>query len=312
MNYTFSFMLLLNTFTSFYCSETQSNTTKNPILACILVNEDNAPTPALLAILNETKIEHDGTLQTIFTETQKKWLRPAGQERWEDQTPLTCDCEKLPQLFEKLSLTQEIKPAHLHYDYAVLLGATLNTVRNRLAHLIALWDSGIHFDSIIILGGKRPLDNTIESSQALLNNTVTSLPFKQNWEFNGQLPTTETEMMKFVFDQTDTPATWKTIPLIFVDAPMQKTENGSLRRPNTQDTVDEWLKNNPKPGSILSISNQPYIGYQDAVLRKALPKEFTVETAGEACSDDKKPTVILDSLARWIYNEHHIILQRNN
>lgn len=307
MNYIFSFILLLTTFTSFYCSE--SNT--NPMLSRILINEKNEPTPDLLAILAETKIEHDGTLPSIFIETQKKWLRPAGQERWENQTPLTCESDKLPPLFKNLALINEIKPVKQHYDYAVFLGATLNTVRYRLGHLIALWNSGVRFDSIIILAGKRQLDSTIESSESLLNNTCTKLSFKSDWQFNGQLPTTETEMIRFVFDQTDTPTAWKTIPCIFVDAPMQPTENGSLRRPNTQDTVDEWLKNNPKTGSILSISNQPYIGYQDAVLRKALPKEFVIETVGTACSD-KKPTVILDSLARWIYNEHHIILQHNN
>jgi len=310
MNYTFSLILLASTFASFYCSEPRKNISTEHNLSRVIVNENHEPTPALLKILEATKIEHDGTLKTIVAETQKHWLRPAGQERWENQTLLNFPCDDLPPLFEKLSLIQEIKPLHQHYDYAVLLGATLNTVRNRLAYMIALHNSGIRFDSIIVLGGKRPLDNKIESPELLLNNSSTALPSKQNWQFNGQLPTTETEMMKFVFDQTDTPAAWNTIPLIFVDAPMQPAENGSLRRPNTQDTVDEWLKEyHPKPGSVLSISNQSYIGYQDAVLRKALPKEFVVETVGKACSDTKQPTVILDSLARWIYNEHLMMQQ---
>jgi hypothetical protein len=88
---------------------------------------------------------------------------------------------------------------------------------------------------------------------------------------------------------------------------MQQAQNGTLRRPNTQDTIDEWLRSyNPQPGSILALSNQPYIGYQDAVLRKALPKTFDVETVGNACSNNTKSTVIIDSLARWIYNEHLI------
>jgi hypothetical protein len=312
MNYSLALIMLTSIIFQSYCSEPQENIHTKPTLSQILINQDNKPTPDLLKILQETNINHDGTWQDILTQTQKTWLRPAGQERWENQTPLTCVCENLPTLFENLALVHEVKPLKLHYNYAVFLGATLETVRSRLAHLITLWNDGIRFDSIIVLAGKRQLDSTLESPESLLNNTCAQLPSKQNWQFNGQLPTTETEMIKFVFDQTNTPEKWSTIPCIFVDAPMQTAENGSLRRPNTQDTVDEWLKqNNPTPGSILSISNQPYIGYQDAVLRKALPKEFVIETVGTSCSDTK-PTVILDSLARWIYNEYQMLLQRGN
>lgn len=307
MNYILSIALLLSTTTSFYCNEVKQNipeiSTKST-LAHALVDDNNNPTEPLLAILEATGIEHDGTLPTIFAETQKKWLRPAGQERWEDQTPLTCTSEDLPPLFEKLFLTQEIKPSSEHYNHALLLGATADTMRKRLAHLILLSNNGIRFDSIVVLAGKRSLDKTVESDESILTNNCAELPCKQNWQFNGQFPTTETEVAQFIFDQTEIPQTWNNIPLIFVDTPMQQTDNGTLRRPNTQDTIDEWLHaHNPKPGSILAISNQPYIGYQDAVLRKALPKTFNVETVGNACNNTK-PTVIIDSLARWIYNEY--------
>ena len=101
------------------------------------------------------------------------------------------------------------------------------------------------------------------------------------------------------------------IPIVFVDTPMQKTENNNLRRPNTRDTINEWLqKYNPHNGSILAISNQPFIGYQDAVLRNILPKGFSIETVGCENLENETTTIILDSLARWIYHEYQMSLSK--
>jgi hypothetical protein len=279
---------------------------KNKLLH-VIVDEQHKPTPALLNILKETNIKHDGTLRTIFAETQKAWLRPTGQERWENQTLLAFSSDNLPQLLENISLVHAIKPSTQHYNYAVLLGSTVNDIRNRLAYLIELWKCETRFDSVVIFAGKRPLDKTIETPEQLLNNNPPTVPFKKNWHFNGQLPCTETEMIKLIFNQTDMPTEWNTIPIIFVDTPMQKTIGDTLRRPNTQDTINEWLKvYAPKVGSILAISNQPFIGYQDSVLRNSLPKNFLVETVGDINFDNETIPTILDVLARWIYNEYQI------
>ncbi len=184
-------------------------------------------------------------------------------------------------------------------------------MRNRLSYLIKLWESRIRFDSIIVLTGQRPLYKTIENSELLLNDPLHLVKFKQNWNFQGQLPSTETDMIKFIFNQTETPQAWNSIPLIFVDTPLQKAESGEIRRPNTQDTVNEWLKQNPQPTSILAISNQPVIGYQDAVLRRSFPPDFKIETVGDRDSKNRGISTILDSLARWIYNEVLLVEERD-
>ena len=52
-------------------------------------------------------------------------------------------------------------------------------------------------------------------------------------------------------------------------------------RPNTAVTVKRWLKKKkPASGSVLVLSNPPYIGYQDAVVRRCLPRSFQIETIG--------------------------------
>jgi len=286
------------------CGKLGASMVKNNKLSRAIVDEANNPTKALLQLLKIMNIEHDGTLRTIVKETQKKWLRPAGQERWEEQNYFIYTNDTLSSLFEELYLTQEIKPLKQQYTYAVLLGGSISDIRNRLSYLIRLWKDGIRFETIIVFTGKRPLDQNIDSLELLLHNTHATLPFKQDWQVNGQLPYTETEMIKFIFNQIKTPKAWNAIPIVFVDTPMQKTENGNVRRPNTQDTINEWLTvYHPEPGSILALSHQPFIGYQGAVLRKSLPVDFVIDTVGDIDFENEGTATILDALARWIYNE---------
>lgn len=311
MNYIYC-LSLLSLFTYSYCSDVEINNPKNKLVHAI-VDENGKPSRALLELLSQAHMDHDGTLETIFAKTQEVWLRSAGKERWENQKEFAVSYTTLSPLFEELYLTQTVEPANQRYDYAVFLGATVNSVRNRLAFLIESWQKGTRFNSIVILAGARPLDKKIESDELLLDTIFTGLPAKQDWQFNGQFPTTETEMIRFVFDQTQLPQAWnKEVPIIFVDTPLQKTDDGSLRRPNTQDTIDQWLHDHkPAQGSILALSHQPYVGYQDVVLRRSLAKRFSIETVGKGfCGKDESIPNIFDSLARWIYNEYQMTQSR--
>src|SRR5579872_5654372 len=136
------------------------------MLSQVIIDEHNAPTPALLKLLKEAHIHHDGTLQSILTETQNVWLRPTNKERWEitDTPSLTSDI--LEPLLEDLHLIYPIQPTKNYYDYALLLGSTIEDMRNRLGYLISLWQNGIRFNSIIILASQRPLENSIDNADA--------------------------------------------------------------------------------------------------------------------------------------------------
>ncbi len=159
---------------------------------------------------------------------------------------------------------------------------------------------------MIVLGGLRPLDPAIETEHDLLNPDILGLSLRTDWHAPAQLPTTESEMMRFVFDQTDLPFDRNIIT--FIDTPMQTKADGSLTRPTTADTVHSWLAQDPVPGSCLAISNQPFVCYQDTVIRtylKDLHSKFSIETVGEGVSEsernDLKIAVTLDAIARWLY-----------
>ena len=74
-------------------------------------------------------------------------------------------------------------------------------------------------------------------------------------------------------------------------------------RPNTNDTINAWKKMNPKPGTVLAISNNPYIPRQDLALKKMMGECFDIETVGPSTSADIKISVLFDELARLIYTE---------
>ena len=303
MNYIISFITLFLC-ALLHCSEM----TTNKQLLRALMDQNNKPTRSLLKILAITESQHNGTLPSI-TSTTQEWLRPAGKERWQTHNTLVPIHEHhLSPLFKELCLEQKIEPLQNSYDYALLLGGTVDDVRNRLAYLITLSNKGIHFGALIILTGQRQLDATLESDELLLNNKRDDLPLRQEFSFNGRFPDTETEMIKLVFQQTDIPAALNNIPHFLIDTPMQMGDNGSLRRPNTQDTITQWLTEcNPHPGSILALSNQPFVGYQNAVLRNNVPQQFTIETVGNAYENNESLATIFDALARWIYNENQIV-----
>ena len=82
-------------------------------------------------------------------------------------------------------------------------------------------------------------------------------------------------------------------------------------RPDTAGTLRAWLEENPEPGSSLFVSNQPYVGYQGAVVRGIISESFQPETVGAGSQNPPNITVCLDTVAKWLYAEFQTQLQIN-
>lgn len=271
-----------------------------------IIDESGAPCPSLRVLLNLFEIKHDNTLTSIVDETQKVFKRTDGKERWQIDEKFHEKRTVAWHVIENLALISEITPMESHYDYAVILGATLPTIRTRMNHLIALWNHGVRFNKLVFLGGQRPLDPQREPQDLLLNAPEF---IRSDWQLTDPIPTTEIDMMRMVYEQARLPKELANVETLFINAPMQKQSDGTLRRPTTGDTVHQWLiddptlKDLPNP-KILVISSQPHVGYQDAVMRTLLPKTFDIDTAGSAIDDKTtKFAEILDALTRWLYQE---------
>jgi len=251
-----------------------------------ILDSNNHPTPALLALLQALNIKHDGTLPSIVAATQTAWLRPAGKERWEIDEKFADRSAQLLPLLEKFEFVQECKPTQQYYDYAIIFGAMVERVRKRVGYLIEQWNVGVRFNKVIVLTGQRPLD-----------------PIKEKMDI---VPKTETRMLEWIIEQATMPNELRTI-ITVVDTPMQQTADGLPRRPNTADTITTWLATSPTPGSCLAITTHSFTGYQDAVLHALLPQGFTIETIAPA-ANGVVISECLDNLARWLYVENQLLV----
>ncbi len=221
----------------------------------------------------------------IVIETQKRWLRKPNQERWEI-TELSPD----QRLFVLNWATDQglfapWKPVSKIYDKALILGATTSRMQMRLAYLKQLWDEGTRFNEIVWLTGDRPLDIRVDGLTDRCSN--------------------ESEAAHILWEETNLPEEMRSLSVVFVAVPM-KIEGSSQKRPNTEDTIVAWLKLSSEPCKALFVSDQPFCGYQFAVIKANLPNAFLFDLVGQGVDSTSHPAaaaITLDSIARWIYQE---------
>lgn len=272
-----------------------------------LFTNTQLPKPALLKLLKETNIAHDSTLSGIVAATQKPqseggWMRQENKERWELGDLFSEKNAVIFSLFQELDMVDTIQPSASTYDHGIILGSTLESIRIRIRHLADILKEGVHIKKLTFLCSQRSLDKNLENKATLYDANNGILAFKKEWKPPHKTPKTETEMVQMVLDQSDLPIDFTAHNTTIIDTPNQINHEGSIRRANTADTVLYWLETaHPFKGSILAISNQPYVGYQGAVLKTVLADQFTIETVGK--TDHEKIAVILDCLARWLYQE---------
>jgi hypothetical protein len=221
----------------------------------------------------------------IVEETQKRWLRKPTQERWElneispEQRRFVLNWAKEQGIFSAW------KPSRDTYDKALILGATTSRMQMRLDYLKQLWMEGVRFTEIVWLTGDRPLDKSIDGLLDLCQ--------------------TESEAAHILWEEADLPEEMRGLSVVFVEVPM-KVDGTTVKRPNTEDTIVAWLKVAPQPCTALFISDQPFCGYQFAVVKGALPDEFLFDLAGQGVDPSSHPAaaaITLDCIARWIYQD---------
>ena len=226
---------------------------------------------------------HIPTGENLIEETQRRWLRRAGQERW-DMAELSSEQRQFVlDWAEREGFFAPWKPLERSYDKALILGATTGHMRMRLEFLKQLWEEGVRFKEVVWLTGERPLDPRVDQ---LLERCAN-----------------ESEAARVLWEELEPASDMRKLPVLFVSVPM-KEEGNMLKRPNTMDTIVAWLEQDPEPCKALFISTQPFCGYQFAVIKSGLPQEFLFDVAGPGANPSTHPAaaaITLDCVARWIY-----------
>lgn len=252
-------------------------------LSCASPIQDRKIDPIALAELAAAlNISKDAN---IVDATQQKWLRKPNQERWEvaelspDQRRFVLNWATEQGFFAPW------KPFYKSYDKALILGATTSRMQMRLDYLKQLWEDGVRFNEIVWLTGDRPLDKRVDDLTDRCSN--------------------EAEAARLLWEETNLPEAMRKLPVLFIAVPM-KMEEYTLKRPNTEDTIIAWLKVAPEPCRALFVSDQPFCGYQFAVIKASLPSPFLFDLVGQGVDSTSHPAaaaITLDSIARWIYQE---------
>lgn len=257
--------------------------------AFLLIDDEQNLRKPLSELIELTGLGQAVTLTDAVTKTQSSWLRPEGTERihlWEQYT------EKLPVMLEhfaSLGLVDQVLPRKQAYDYVIILGSMYGDFSRRLLFLEQLVLAGLTCKKLGLLGSHRPLERQHELE-----------PMMRDQAF-AKLPLTEIEMMSAIFEKSSLSLKLKGSEIIHIASPMKTLENGSIARANTLDTVEDFLRNNKKPGSVLVISSQPYVLRQHLVVASVLTTPWQVETVGPRAETRIPTTVYLDELARSLF-----------
>jgi len=261
--------------------------------------EERVLSPHFLTLLEICSLKHDGSLEDAIAIIQDAWLQ-RGKERWEFEERYTSFKEDITPELEALGVLSQVEAPLREFDHALLLGALLHRIRIRLAFLIQEWKRGVRFREILLLAGDRPLNPELENEESLLDAGNPDLPFAKEWRFSGRMPMNEAEMMQLVFEQAEMPKEMRELPCTLICAP-KVHKNGKWVRPGRIETLLAWLDTSPGKGSCLAISNQPYVGYDDAIGKRFLPGGFSLYTAGPAADESTSIAIHLDNLARWLF-----------
>jgi hypothetical protein len=275
----------------------------------LLFDENGRPSFELMQLLKivgmDNLNESEEPIAQINRWAQKNLLRQG--ERWEEQTSRFEELKtKIKPLLADLGFVNATAPQFNPYQGAIVHGALLPTVRLRLYYLVEQWKKGVRFTHLYFLSGERPLEGQYENNQALVTEEGSPLKIRREWQVPAELPKTECGMIQLVWEQSDIPNDMREqINVHFINAPMkQDIRSAKLLRPTTDDSVERWLQALPPHGRYLAISNAPYTHRQDVVIRKLAPKDdFEFDTIGPAAEDRVKMAILLDELARTIFQK---------
>lgn len=255
----------------------------------VLFHENGRPTAWFADFLRDVGISGE-TLPGIDSELQRKFFQkgPDGQplERWElKEMAIPCPQVKFWRHLTLCGFTAQRIPEKWDYLHAVWPGALLSRMCVRLQDLVAAWESGVRWQETVILGGKRPLMDS-ETAESLLPFVSDGFLAEHDlMSFAHKNIGTEIDAMIWLWEKCVMPGELRDMPFRLTMTPMKPAASpgGKPIRPNTEDTIHEWLQADPQPGSVLISSGMPWGVAQRIAFQTILePLGFTVETFGHA------------------------------
>ncbi|VHO03442.1 hypothetical protein [Candidatus Rhabdochlamydia sp. T3358] len=276
----------------------------------LLFDENYQPRVKLIQLLELVGMEplngSEKAIIQINNWAQKNLLRQG--ERWQEQTNRFEELKpQIKPLLRELGFVDALFPHFKEYEGVIVHGALLPRARLRLYYLIEQWQQGVRFSHIYFLSGERPLEVNRENESTFMDDSKSPLKIRKDWAAPLEFPKTEREMIQLVWEQSEIPEDMRKVEVHFINALMKKDAKGeSSIRPTTDDTVKAWLETKPPHGRYLAITNAPYINRQDLTVRIIAPFKYSFDTVGSGAGQQEKMAIILDELARFIFQTKQI------
>lgn len=235
-----------------------------------------APSEGLLEVLKLCGIKTTGSWENIVKLTQP-WV-VSEENKKEGIWPVSCDCKDMHAFYNALSMlhmTQIIPSCLATYDYAIILGGTLPSLRRRLWFLRQEWERGVRFRHLVFLSGDRKLYKNQEDDEDFIDSTFNPYPISEDWTFDGRLPENEKEVAEFVWRQMELPKEWEhriSVSFMSADSRNKKKKIGE----SLKDLLPVWASRISDPGTVLFVSSQPFIELDSLLICKTL-KGYDVE-----------------------------------
>ena len=237
------------------------------------------------------------TILTIVRETQENFtIRNGEQERWEVHSLnwMTQNKERLRHNLKTLGFIEAIKPQQQSVDAVCVLGATTAKMADRIDYVESLIQAGLQTKSIILLAGERYVTKDVDGTEKELTQLAKKLNFP-DWR-----KLTETHLIKDLYSTSALQN--RGIMTYLIDTPAR-----NLPRPTTQTTTLElisWLKTHDNIKKIIFVSNQPYVHYQNAIIRSIFEEQklpHYYEVVGNAVLKLEKMQPVIEGLGSYIW-----------
>ena len=241
---------------------------------------------------------------------QGRYGRKPNEERHQIKSDQDIESKKesLWPLFKKLDMIDTVMPPKQSYDAIVILGATIERMRDRLLFLLKMIQNGKiklnHKTRFFIAAGDRDLFSYEDISKS-------SFLFRTGWisPTEAQKPKTEGDAAFFIIDQMISDKNLRKRFKVLIAPKRYDRDQKKWVRPHTGNTIEILLKNFKKGTSatFLFISNNPYISYQDAVItREFLDQSLEkkqVTTVGAKTSLKITASNLLDNVRNTLQRE---------
>ena len=215
-----------------------------------------------------------------------EWRRQAGIRSKLPPGPILPD--NFVKVCEALGFTLAKVPDEGLWNYAVITGGTLPRMKSMCLFLQQCITGGVVPEQLIMLASSRPRDSDADSSSSMLipDDCATEADLaellRQDFARNSDHGIAEL---------------WSSAVVVRTDHP----------KAGFADTFRTWLQSSPRPGSLLVVSQQPFIRRLHVQASRLLqPTEFRkeyLEVIGDHLSENyrrRKSNVLLDAIAHWV------------